>query len=279
MAYSFKSSINFGLVYIPIELHNTVKNNDISFNQIDKKTMSRVKYIKTCVDCDERVVKNEDIVKGYEYERGKYVIFDDEDFEKIKTERDKSIKITQFTDINEIDPLYFDKPYYVNPAGGDEAFKLLLTAMERENKAGIAKAVLGNKETLIAIRAKDGEMLLNTLFFSEEVRPNPSGKTEANVNENELKMATTIIEAMTAPFEPDKYRDEYRKKLEEAIELKIAGKEISELGKDKTDNSASSLMDALKASLKEFSSSDMAKTNNGEKKGLRTKTKSVKKKK
>lgn len=254
MAYSFKSSINFGLVYIPIELHNTVKNNDISFNQIDKKTMSRVKYIKTCVDCDERVVKNEDIVKGYEYERGKYVIFDDDDFEKIKTERDKSIKITQFTDINEIDPLYFDKPYYVNPVGGDDAFKLLLTAMERENKAGIAKAVLGNKETLIAIRAKDGEMLLNTLFFKEEVRPNPSGKTEANINENELKMATAIIEAMTAPFEPDKYRDEYRKKLEEAIELKIAGKEISELGQDKTDNSASSLMDALKSSLEKLDS-------------------------
>lgn len=272
MAYSFKSSINFGLVYIPIELHNTVKNNDISFNQIDKKTMSRVKYIKTCVDCDERVVKNEDIVKGYEYEHGKYVIFDDDDFDKIKTKRDKSIKITQFTDINEIDPLYFDKPYYVNSVGGDEAFKLLLTAMERENKAGIAKAVLGNKETLIAIRAKDGEMLLNTLFFSEEVRPNPSGKTEANVNENELKMATAIIEAMTAPFEPDKYRDEYRKKLEEAIELKIAGKEISELGKDNTDNSASSLMDALKSSLEKLNSNEK-----GKKDIIKTKAKSEKK--
>lgn len=90
MAYSYKGSISFGLVYIPIELHNTVINNDISFNQIDKKTMSRVKYVKTCVDCKDRVVKQEDIVKGYEYEKDKYVIFDEADFEKLKTEKDKT---------------------------------------------------------------------------------------------------------------------------------------------------------------------------------------------
>lgn len=248
MAYSYKGSISFGLVYIPIELHNTVNNNNISFNQIDKKTMSRVKYVKTCVDCKDRVVKQEDIVKGYEYEKDKYVIFDEADFEKLKTEKDKNITIEQFVDIKEIDPLYFDKPYYVAPTGGNTAFALLIKAMEEENKAGIAKAVLGNKETLIAIRAKDGELLLNTLFFEEEVKKNPSDKINGEVKEAELKMAKSIIEAMTAPFEPEKYHDEYRKRLEEAIEQKIAGKEIV-APTEKKNNNAASLMEALQASL------------------------------
>lgn len=248
MAYSYKGSISFGLVYIPIELHNTVNNNDISFNQIDKKTMSRVKYVKTCIDCKDRIVKQEDIVKGYEYEKDKYVIFDESDFEKIKTEKDKSITIEQFVDIKEIDPLYFDRPYYVAPTGGNAAFALLIKAMEEEGKAGIAKTVLGNKETLIAIRAKDGELFLNTLFFEEEVRKNPSDKIKCEVKESELKMAKTIIEAMTAPFEPEKYHDEYRKRLEEAIEHKIAGKEIV-APKERVSNDAASLMEALQASL------------------------------
>lgn len=263
MAYSYKGSISFGLVYIPIELHNTVNNNDISFNQIDKKTMSRVKYVKTCVDCKDRVVKQEDIVKGYEYEKDKYVIFDEADFEKLKTEKDKNITIEQFVDIKEIDPLYFDKPYYVSPTGGNTAFALLIKAMEEENKAGIAKAVLGNKETLIAIRAKDGELLLNTLFFEEEVKKNPSDKINGEVKEAELKMAKSIIEAMTAPFEPEKYHDEYRKRLEEAIEQKIAGKEIVAT-KEQASNNAASLMEALQASLTQVkpNKKDTKKANN-----------------
>ena len=248
MAYSYKGSISFGLVYIPIELHNTVNNNDISFNQIDKKTMSRVKYVKTCVDCEDRVVKQEDIVKGYEYEKDKYVIFDEEDFEKLKTEKDKNITIEQFVNIKEIDPLYFDKPYYVAPTGANAAFALLIKAMEEEGKAGIAKTVLGNKETLIAIRAKDGELLLNTLFFEEEVKKNPSDKAKGEVKDAELIMAKSIIEAMTAPFEPDKYHNEYRKRLEEAIEQKIAGKEIV-ASKEQVNNNVATLMEALQASL------------------------------
>ena len=176
MAYSYKGSISFGLVYIPIKLHSSIKNNDIGFNMIDKKSLSRIKYKKTCVDCDNREVKNEDVVKGYEYEDGKYVIFEDKDFEKIKTKKDENINIECFVDISEIDPLYFDRPFYVMPTGANHAFKILLRAMELEHKVAIAKTVLGTKETLIAIRAKNGEMLLNTLFFFEEVRK--IGKSE-----------------------------------------------------------------------------------------------------
>lgn len=130
MAYSYKGSISFGLVYIPITLHNTIKDNSIGFNMIDKKTMSRVKYKKTCSACDGREVKQEDIVKGYEYEEGKYVIFEDKDFEKIKSKKDKNITIEKFVDVSDVDPLYFDKPYYVVPTGAEKAYSVLLTAME-----------------------------------------------------------------------------------------------------------------------------------------------------
>ena len=248
MAYSYKGSISFGLVYIPVTLHSTIKENDIGFNMIDKKTMSRVKYKKTCADCEGREVKQEDIVKGFEYENGKYVIFEDKDFEKIKSKKDKNITIEKFVNLSEVDLLYFDKPYYVSPTGAEKAFAVLLTAMEQEGKAAIAKTVLGTKETLILIRAKDGQMLLNTLFFEEEVMKNPAKEITEKGNAAELKMAKAIIEGMTGEFNPEEYRDEYRQKVQEAIERKIAGKEIV-APREKGGCSVANLMDALTKSL------------------------------
>lgn len=248
MAYSYKGSISFGFVYIPITLHSTIKENDIGFNMIDKKTMSRVRYKKTCADCEGREVKQEDIVKGYEYEDGKYVIFEDNDFEKIKSKKDKNITIEKFVSLSEVDPLYFDKPYYVVPTGADKAFAVLLTAMEEEGKAAVAKTVLGNKETLILIRAKDGQMLLNTLFFSEEVTKNPAKDITEKPNAAELKMAKAIIEGMSGEFNPEEYKDEYREKVQAAIERKIAGKEIV-APKEKGGGSITNLMEALTKSL------------------------------
>lgn len=227
MAYSYKGSLSFGLIYIPITLHSSVKSNDIGFNMLDRKTMSRVQYKKTCADCSGREVKQEDIVKGYEYEEGKYVVFDDSDFEKIKTPKDKNITIEAFVDAEEIDPIFYDKPYYVNPTGGEKAFALLLKAMESENKVGIAKTVLGNKETLIAIRVKNGKMLLNTLFFNDEIQTNPAKEIKEEVKPAELEMAKTIIGSMSGAFTPDKYKDEYQARVKQAIEAKISGKEIA----------------------------------------------------
>lgn len=248
MAYSYKGSISFGLVYIPITLHNSIKENDIGFNMIDKKTMSRVKYKKTCAACDGREVKQEDIVKGYEYEEGKYVIFEDSDFEKIKTKKDKNITIERFVQLDEVDPLYFDRPYYVNPTGAEKAFAVLLEAMEQENKAAIAKTVLGTKETLILIRSKDGQMLLNTLFFEDEVTKNPAKDIKEKGSSDELKMAKAIIDGMTGEFNPEEYKDEYREKVQQAIEQKIAGKEIVS-PKEKNATTVANLMDALTKSL------------------------------
>lgn len=248
MAYSYKGSISFGLVYIPVTLHNTVKNNDIAFNLIDKNTMSRVKYVKTCADCGRREVKQEDIVKGFEYEDGKYVIFEAKDFEKIKTKKDKNITIEKFVNLSEVDPLYFDKPYYVVPTGAERAFGILVGAMEEEGKAAVAKTVLGTKEKLILIRAKDGQMLLNTLFFQEEVTSNPAGEIRQKGSVAEIKMAKAIIEGMSGRFDPAEYRDEYRERLRAAIERKIAGKEIV-APKERGEGQVIDLMEALTKSL------------------------------
>lgn len=243
-----KTSISFGLVYIPVTLNKKVKENDIGFNLIDKKTMSRVQYKKSCVDCGDRLVKQEDIVKGYEYEKDKYVIFTEEDFEKIKTSRDKSIVIENFVDLNEIDPVYFDTPYSVSPTGAEKAFSVLIKAMEEENKAGIAKTVLTTRDTLVALRVKNGEMILNTLFFADEVK---SARTfSVPAGEKELELAKTIIQSMSEKFEPEKYKDEYREKIMAAIDKKIAGKRIEPV-KEKKVNNVIDLMEALQKSLKE----------------------------
>ena len=259
MAYSFKGSLNFGFVYIPITLYSSIKDNDIGFNMIDKKTMSRVKYKKTCVDCGEREVSKDDIVKGFEYEEGKYVIFDDDDFEKIKSKKDKNITIEQFVNLDEVDPLYFDRPYYVVPTGAEKAFSVLLSAMESGNKAGIAKTVLGTKESLVLIRAKDGELLLNTLFFDEEVTKNPMRTNLAKANEKEVAIALQIIDSMTGKFEPEKYHDEYREKIQKAIEDKIAGKEIAS-PKEKPEKNIVNLMEALQKSLESVKKKKKAKS-------------------
>ncbi len=275
MAYSYKGAITFGLVYIPITLTLSVKQNDIGFNMLEKSTKSRVKYKKTCADCEGRELKTEDIVRGYQYEKDKYVIFTDEDFEKLKTPKDKNITIQQFVDLDEVDPIYFDKAYYVKPNGADKAYQVLLQAMESENKAGIAKTVLGTKETLILLRARDGNMLVNTLFFYEEIQQAPT-VVEARTEQKELELAKSLILQMSGSFKPQDYKDEYNLRLKEAIRQKIAGNEIVESKDEKEPTRVINLMEALQKSI---SSSSLTKGSgkSTSKSRLKTNSKKVKK--
>lgn len=259
MAYSYKSSISFGLVYIPITLHQTVKTNDITFNFVDKQTMSKIKYKKTCLDCDGREVKKEDIVKGYEYEDDTYVIIEDKDFEKIKSKRDKTITIDRFVNLSLIDPLYFDKTYFVAPTGAEQAYSLLMGAMESKGMAGIAKTVLGTKETLIVLRAMNGQMLLNTLFFEEEIQVSPAKNIKPIKEGKELELAKNLIENMSGEFDISGYKDEYREKLIALIDSKISGRELK-LPKEKEQRHAGSLMDALLKSIESSKKSATAKS-------------------
>lgn len=248
MAYSYKGSISFGLVYIPIKLEKCVRENEIKFNQLDRRNLARVRYTKTN-ESDGKTVEQKDIVKGYRYEDDKYVVLTDDDFEKIKTPKEKSITIEQFADLNEIDPVYFDTPYYVVPIGGEKAFVLLRQTLEEQNKVGIAKTVLGTKETLVALRVKNGEMLLSTLHFAADIRKNPVAHFDLKITDAEADMAKMLVQNMTAPFKPERFVDEYKQRVMAAIESKVAGKQIV-LPKQK-ESVVTDLMDALIQSVQQ----------------------------
>ncbi|NLK17119.1 MAG: Ku protein [Clostridiales bacterium] len=264
-----KTSISFGLVYIPVTLQNAVKSNDIGFHLLHKKHHSRISYKKTCPEC-EGEVPNEDIVKGYEYEDGKYVIFDDEDFEKIKSKKDKAIVIDKFVDAAEIDPIYYDKAYYVRPAAGAERpFALLLKALDSQQKVGIAKTVLGTKDYIVALRAKGEDMVLSTMHFKDEVRQNQYAGKLSEVNERELELAKSIVQNMSGNFEIGQHKDEYREKVLKAIEQKIAGKEIVAPREEEARVGVLSLMDALEKSLQISKKKEQAEKKTGAKKSAR----------
>jgi len=244
-----KSSISFGLVHIPVVLKPAVTAKDVEFNMIDRQTKSRVQYQKTCVDCDGRIVKQEDIIRGYQYEKGEYVFFDDKDFEKLKTAKEKTIAIEKFVAIADINPIYYEKAYYVTPEkGAMAAFVLLLAAMGKEKKAGIARTVIGTKENLVCLHIDGGTMILNTMYFYDEVDERPS-ISAGKPPEQEMQLAKMIINNMTGQFNPKEYKDEYREKVLAAINSKIRGKEIIAMPKGKPVRVAS-LMDALKKTLK-----------------------------
>lgn len=243
-----KTSISFGLVHIPVSLEVSVRTNDIGFNMIDKKTKSRVQYQKTCVDCDGRTVKNEDIIKGYAYEKDKYVFFDESDFEKLKSKKDKTVAIEKFVSLAEIDPIYYEKAYYVSPQkGAEKAFALLFHAMQKEKKVGIAKTVFGTKENLVALQTFGDNLILNTLFFDDEIKQSPAAPKE-KPSDKEIELAKSIIANMTETFDPKDYRDEYRERIGEAIQQKIKGVKISPVKEGKP-NKVSDLMDALRQTL------------------------------
>ena len=238
MAVSHRGAISFGLVHIPVGLYTATQDNDIHFNQLCREDGSRIKYKKVCASCGKEV-SAKDIVKGFEYDKDKFVIMKDEDFEKAKSEKDKTIHILHFTDLNSIRSIFYDKTYHAIPeAGGDKAFELLRKAMKDENKVAIAKTVMGT----------DDGILIETMFFADEVKQAPKEPVHPEVNEAELTMAKTLINTMVKDFEPSLYKDEYQVKLREIIEQKIAGKDIKASAPEVQVN-AIDIMEALKQSL------------------------------
>lgn len=248
MAVAHKGAISFGLVHIPVDLYTATQDVGIRFNQLHNKCKSRIRYKKVCPVCNISDLKPRDIVKGYEYEKDKYVIMESEDFENIKTEKDKTITILHFADLKEIDPIFYEKTYYVAPNGSDKAYVLLKTALESEQKVAIGRTVLGTKETMVTIRpAKEG-LVIETMYFLEEIKAIPKGYANVEVNPAELDMAKMLINNMTSEFKPELYRDTYTERLKEAIQQKINGEEIVEL-KEVSRTNVIDLMEALKQSV------------------------------
>lgn len=245
-----KGAIAFGLVYIPIEMYAATQDDAVRFNQLAKDSLKRVRYVKTCPDC-KRELKPEDIVRGYQYEKGKYVVISDEELDALKTEADRSLKIVQFSDFDEVPPLYFEKPYQlVAQSGGEKALELLRRAMVDEGKIAIGTTVLGNSETPIALIPYDDDLVMMTLHYQSEVKDIPKTLEHPDVADAELDMAKKLIESMTAPFDPSRFKNSYQEKLMDLIQNKVAGKEIVAEQPAAQPSNVINLMDALAASLK-----------------------------
>lgn len=219
-----KASISFGMVYIPVKLETAVRESDISFRQLHRESKKRIRYVKTCDDCGE--VKQKDIVKAYEYEKGRYVVFEDAELEALKSGKNKAVSLQVFINLEDIDPVYFDKTYYVYPDGSDKAYELLRRTLFEQQKAGIAKYVMNYKEKLVVLRAKERCLMLSTLFFFDEVQAAPSFLQES-LSGQETELAALLVSKMSGVFDPRDYKDEYKQKLQAQIEQKVSGKEIT----------------------------------------------------
>jgi len=245
---SRKSVITFGMVAIPIAMSAATQDNDIHFNQLHKEDGSRIRYKKTCANCGKEIT-SEDIVKGFEYDKDQYVVVTDEEIEKIKTEKEKSIQILHFAQLNQISPVYYEKTYSAAPEpGGEKAFELLRAALMAEQKVAIGKTVIGTRDTLMAIIPREDGILISTMLYQDEVRELPRRAEKPAVDEAELNMAKLLINSMDTPFDPSKYKDEYQEKLRALIEAKISGKAVVAAEPQKP-GKIIDLMEALKASV------------------------------
>jgi DNA end-binding protein Ku len=228
----WKGSISFGLVNIPIALYPATRREELKFRLLRKSDLSPVNY-KRVAEKDGKEVPWDQIVKGYEYEKGKYVVLKDEDFERVDLEATQTVEIQDFVDQDEIDPMFFYKPYYLEPQkGGDKAYALLRDALKDSGKVGIAKVVIKTRQYLAGLKPEDGALVLELMHFADELADagtlHVPKKTE--VGKRELNMAKSLIESMSAKWNPQKYRDDYREALMEVIEEKVeaGGKEIEE---------------------------------------------------
>jgi len=227
MRPTWKGSISFGLVYIPISVYPATREEKLSFRQLRKTDLSPIKY-KKVAEADMKEVPADQIVKGYEYEKGRYIIMSDEDFEKVRIESTHSIDITDFVDLDDVDPKFFYKPYFLEAQkGGEKAYALLHKALSGTGKIGIAKVVIANREYLAAVKPDGLFLVLELMHFASEVlKPEELNRPKTELNDKELKMANALIESMSSDWKPEKYRDEYRDAVMEIIETKAKNKKL-----------------------------------------------------
>jgi DNA end-binding protein Ku len=250
----WSGAISFGLVNVPVKLYSAVSRKTVRFNQLNQETGNRIQQKRVDPDTGDEV-PFEQIVKGFELDRGRYVVITPEELEALDPEKTRSIDILDFVDLEEIDPIYYDHPYYLVPGkGAAKAYGLLLGAMESAGKVAIAKVVLRQKEQLVAIRPAGDLLMMETMIFHDEVVPHdeleelPSAK-DLKVSDRELKMAEQLIASLSSAFEPERYRDEYREKVLDLIERKAQGQEIAVQPEAPEPAKVPDLMAALEASL------------------------------
>jgi DNA end-binding protein Ku len=225
----WSGAISFGLVNVPVKLYSATSSKDVRFHQLDGKSKSRIKQKRVSMATGEEV-PYEDIVKAYEIAPDNYVTIAPEELDALDPKATKTIDIEDFVDLDQIDPVYYERPYYLVPdKGGQKAYALLRNAMRETNKVGIARVVLRTKQYLAAIRPKDDALVMETMLFADEVNPLEEldlPGPDVDVTEREEKMARSLIDSLTTDFEPEKYKDEYRERVLALIEQKASGQEI-----------------------------------------------------
>jgi DNA end-binding protein Ku len=260
----WSGTISFGLLNVPVRMFSAVSRKNIRFNELRESDGSRVRH-KRVAESDDKEVAYDEIVKGYELSPDRYVILSRDELDELNPAKTRAIEIQDFVDIEDIDPIYFDSPYYLGPAdGAEKAYGLLVKAMDSAGKAAIARFVLRNKEHLAAIRPMDGVLTLTTMRFADEVvKPEELDDvlpdSNPRVEKREREMAEKLIESLSGEFEPDKYRDEYREQLLSLIEQKAEGKEIVATESEEPEpTKAPDLMAALEESLAAVKSDELS---------------------
>ncbi|MFP4975939.1 Ku protein [Paenibacillus sp. CN-4] len=247
----WKGAISFGLVHVPVKMFSATEDKDISLRYIHKECGSPLSYVRKCPVCDKEVVW-EEIGKGYEYEKGKFVVFEKDEIDQLAEQASKNIAILDFVDLNEIDPIYFQKTYYLSPdQAGANAYRLLHQAMRDTGKIGIAKISIRSKSSLAAIRVLESCLAIETIFYPDEIRPVsqvPNLPEAAGVNDKEMEMAKLLISQLSTPFDPEKYTDDYRQRMLDLISSKVAGEEIH-IAPARQQTNVIDLMAALQASI------------------------------
>ena len=256
MAHAIWSgAINFGLVTIPVKLFTAVRTDELSFNMLHAKDEGRIKYERIC-SVDGKPVPWDEIVKGYEYEKGEYVVLTDEDFKKVNPEATQSVDILEFVDLDTINPMFFDKPYYLEPSKqGKHAYALLREALSESNKVAIARVVVRTKEYIAAVKPIGDALVLELMHWANEIVPSSTLELPENekLPEGEMKMARMLIDTMSVQtFEPEKFTNKYHDELLAMIEARAQGKELPKAKKVAAPRSkVVNLMDVLAQSLEE----------------------------
>jgi DNA end-binding protein Ku len=241
--------ITFGMVSIPVRLFPATQEKDISFHLLHAEDHSRIKFKRFC-SSEDHEVPNEELVRAFEVTKDRYVEVTDEDLEKLPLPSKHTIELSAFVDVAEIDPIYFEKSYYLEPEEtGLKPYSLLTKTLEAKNVSGVAKIALRNKEHLCALRPSDGMLLLETLRYPDEIREHEGKLPKVVVNEREVAIASSLVDALFEKFDPSKYHDQYREALVELIESKTEGREVVMPEGEKGGVEVTDLMAALRASV------------------------------
>jgi DNA end-binding protein Ku len=244
----WSGTISFGLVSVPVRMYPATQSKELRFHFLDRRDLEPIGYEKVRKDTGEPVPK-EEIVRGFEIDKGRYVPIDDDDLDRLDIELTHSIDICDFVDLDQIDPIYFRKAYYLLPQeGAEKPYRLLVKALEETGKVGIAKVVIRNKQHLAALRAADGRLVLETMYYADEVRQPEALDGTARVQKAEVDMAKTLVDNLSASFDPEKYDDTYRQELLELIRAKAEGQDLPE-PEEEDAGEVVDLMSALRESV------------------------------